>query len=69
VFKLNGAGITLQESTADGRYLTFYSQQLGGNIEFALPLSGDPTPSSRPLGVFHSGCALSPDIATLLSFE
>src|SRR4030095_15581804 len=44
VYKLNGAGITLQEWTSDGRYLTYYSQQLGGNIEFALPLNGDPKP-------------------------
>ena len=44
VYRLNGAGITLQEWTADGRYLTYYSSQLGGNIEFALPLSGEQKP-------------------------
>src|SRR5262245_51562617 len=44
VYKLNGAGLTLQDWTSDGRYLTYYSQQLGGNIEFALPLNGDPQP-------------------------
>jgi Tol biopolymer transport system component len=44
VYKLTGAGITLQQWTSDGRYLTFYSPQLGGNIEFALPLDGDPQP-------------------------
>ena len=42
VYKLNGAGITLQEWTPT--YLTYYSQQLGGNIEFALPLTADPKP-------------------------
>ena len=44
VYTFTGAGITLQEWTADGRYLTYYSPQLGGNIEFALPLNGDPKP-------------------------
>jgi len=44
VYRLNGAGITLQDWTSDGRYLTYYSQQLGGNIEFALPLTGEPKP-------------------------
>jgi Tol biopolymer transport system component len=42
VYKLNGAGITLQEWTPN--YLLYYSQQLGGNIEFALPLTGEPKP-------------------------
>ena len=42
VYKLNGAGITLQEWTPN--YLMYYSQQLGGNIEFALPLTADPKP-------------------------
>ena len=36
---LTGFGITLQEWTADGKYLTYYASQLGGNILFALPLS------------------------------
>jgi Tol biopolymer transport system component len=44
VYKFTGAGINLQEWTADGRYLTYYSPQLGGNIEFALPLSGEMKP-------------------------
>src|SRR4029453_15503648 len=44
LYRLNGAGITLQEFTSDGRYLTYYSQQLGGNIEFALPLTGEQKP-------------------------
>ena len=60
VYKLNGAGITLQEWTPN--YLTYYSQQLGGNIEFALPLTSDPKPvevarSQFPMLAAH----LSPD--------
>jgi hypothetical protein len=35
---LNGAGITVQDWTP--KYLTFYSQQLGGNIEFAAAGTG-----------------------------
>jgi len=62
VYKLNGAGITLQEWTADGRYLTYYSPQLGGNIEFALPLSGE----AKPVQIARSeyvilAARLSPD--------
>jgi Tol biopolymer transport system component len=60
VYKLNGADITLQEWTPN--YLTYYSQQLGGNIEFALPLTSDPKPievarSQFPMLAAH----LSPD--------
>jgi Tol biopolymer transport system component len=60
VYKLNGAGITLQEWTPN--YLMYYSQQLGGNIEFALPLTSDPKPievarSQFPMLAAH----LSPD--------
>ena len=60
VYKLNGAGITLQEWTSN--YLMFYSQQLGGNIEFALPVTADPKPieiarSQFPMLAVH----VSPD--------
>jgi len=62
LYTLNGAGITVQDWTA--KYLTFYSQQLGGNIEFALPLTdtGEPKPieiarSQFPMLAAH----LSPD--------
>jgi len=42
VYKLNGAGIVLQEWTP--RYLIFVSQQLGGNIVFALPTADEASP-------------------------
>jgi Tol biopolymer transport system component len=44
VYEIAGAGTVLSEWTADGRYLTYYSPQLGGYIQFALPLSGDRKP-------------------------
>jgi Tol biopolymer transport system component len=44
VYKLNGAGIQLTDWSRDGRYLNFYSTQLGGNILFALPLEGERKP-------------------------
>jgi Tol biopolymer transport system component len=62
VYTLSGAGTTLQEWTADGRYLTYYSPQLGGNIEFALPLTGDPKPIQVARSEFVMFAArLSPD--------
>ena len=62
VYKLNGAGITLQEWTADGRYLTYYTQQLGGNIEFALPLTGEQKPIEVARSQYFMFAAhLSPD--------
>ena len=62
IYKLNGAGITLQEWTSDGRYLTYYAQQLGGNIEFALPLAGEQSPLEVARSQFTMFAArLSPD--------
>jgi Tol biopolymer transport system component len=62
LYALNGAGITVQDWTA--KYLTFYSQQLGGNIEFALPLTGTGEP--KPVEIARSqfpmlAAHLSPD--------
>jgi Tol biopolymer transport system component len=42
--KLTGSGINLRDWTADGRYITYYSEQLGGSIVFAIPLEGERTP-------------------------
>jgi len=44
VYKFSGARLVLQEWTSNGRYLTYYSPQLGGNVVFALPLSGEQKP-------------------------
>ena len=42
--KLTGAGTNLREWSPDGRFLYYYSPQLGGNIMFAVPLDGERTP-------------------------
>ena len=62
VYTLSGANIQLSEWTADGRYITYYSPQLGGNVVFALPLSGE----QKPIEVVRSQfpllhARLSPD--------
>jgi Tol biopolymer transport system component len=62
VYKLNGAGITLTDWSLDGRYLNFFSQQLGGNILFALPIEGDRKPIEAARSEFQIVAArLSPD--------
>ena len=62
LYKLNGAGITLTDWSLDGRYLNFFSQQLGGNILFALPIEGDRKPIEAARSEFQIVAArLSPD--------
>src|SRR5262245_49597747 len=62
LYKLNGAGIQLTDWSLDGRYLNFYSVQLGGNILFALPLEGERKPVEAARSEFQILAArLSPD--------
>jgi Tol biopolymer transport system component len=62
LYKLNGAGIQLTDWSLDGRYLNFYSVQLGGNILFALPLEGERKPIEAARSEFQILAArLSPD--------
>ena len=44
LYQLPGAGIVLSDWSLDGKYLNYYSAQLGGNIIFALPLAGERQP-------------------------
>jgi Tol biopolymer transport system component len=62
VHTFSGTNISLFEWTADGRYITYYSPQLGGNVVFALPLAGEPKPVEvvrSPFAMAHA--RLSPD--------
>ncbi len=62
VSTLNAATTNLLEWTDDGQYLTFYSAQLGGNIVFAVPLSGERKPIELARAQFPMIHArLSPD--------
>ena len=62
LYKLNGAGIQLTDWSADGRYLNYYSVQLGGNIIFALPLEGERKPIEAARSQFELLAArFSPD--------
>jgi Tol biopolymer transport system component len=62
LYQLNGAGIQLTDWSLDGRYLNFYSVQLGGNILFALPLEGERKPIEAARSEFQIlGARLSPD--------
>ncbi len=62
LYKLNGAGIQLTDWSLDGKYLNYYSVQLGGNILFALPLEGDRKPIEAARSEFQILAArLSPD--------
>jgi Tol biopolymer transport system component len=63
LYKSN-APVVLTDWSMDGRYLTFYSTDLGGGAIFALPLSG--TGERKPIEIFRSkfqltGPRLSPD--------
>jgi Tol biopolymer transport system component len=44
LYKLPGAGIVLSDWSLDGRFLNFYSAQLGDSILYALPLEGERKP-------------------------
>ena len=44
LYKLPGAGIVLTDWSLDGRFLNYYSPQLGGNLILALPLAGERQP-------------------------
>jgi len=62
LYKLNGAGIQMTDWSLDGKYLNFYSTQLGGNILFALPLEGERKPIEAARSEFQIlGARLSPD--------
>jgi Tol biopolymer transport system component len=63
LYKSN-APLVLTDWSMDGRYLTFYSTDLGGGAIFALPLNG--TGERKPIEIFRStfqltGPRLSPD--------
>jgi Tol biopolymer transport system component len=63
LYKSN-APLVLNDWSMDGRYLTYYSTDLGGGAIFALPLSG--TGERKPIEIFRSkfqltGPRLSPD--------
>ncbi len=60
----NNAPLTLTDWSQDGRYLTYFSSDLGGGAIFALPLAG--TGERKPIEIFRSkfqvtGPRLSPD--------
>lgn len=44
LYKLPGAGIVLTDWSLDGRFLSYYSTQLGESILYALPLAGERKP-------------------------
>src|SRR5215472_8665587 len=63
LYKSN-APVVLTDWSMDGRYLTYYSTDLGGGALFALPLAG--TGERKPIEIFRSkfqltGPRLSPD--------
>src|SRR5262245_38295228 len=63
LYKSN-APLTLTDWSQDGRYLTYFSSDLGGGAIFALPLAG--TGERKPIEIFRSkfqvtGPRLSPD--------
>ena len=63
LYKSN-APLVLTDWSMDGRYLTFYTTDLGGGAIFALPLAG--TGERKPIEIFRSkfqltGPRLSPD--------
>jgi Tol biopolymer transport system component len=63
LYKSN-APLVLTDWSMDGRYLTYYSTDLGGGALFALPLTG--TGERKPIEIFRSkfqltGPRLSPD--------
>src|SRR5205085_12083508 len=63
LYKSN-APLVLNDWSMDGRYLTYYSSDLGGGAIFALPLNG--TGERKPIEFFRSksqltGPRLSPD--------
>lgn len=63
LFKSN-APIVLTDWSMDGRYLTFYSTDLGGGTIYALPLAG--SGERKPIEILRSpsqltGPRLSPD--------
>jgi Tol biopolymer transport system component len=63
LYKSN-APLVLTDWSMDGRYLTYYSTDLGGGAIFALPLAG--TGERKPIEIFRSksqltGPRLSPD--------
>src|SRR5262245_1026428 len=69
LYKLNGAGIQLTDWSLDGRYLSYYSVQLGGNILFALPLEGERKPIEAARSDFQILAArMSPD-SRLLAYR
>jgi len=60
----SNAPLVLTDWSMDGRYLTYYSTDLGGGTLFALPLTG--TGERKPIEIFRSkfqltGPRLSPD--------
>jgi Tol biopolymer transport system component len=60
----NNAPLVLTDWSMDGKYLTYYSTDLGGGALFALPLAG--TGERKPIELFRSkfqltGPRLSPD--------
>lgn len=60
----SNAPLVLTDWSQDGRYLTYYSTDLGGGAIFALPLTG--TGERKPIEIFRSksqltGPRLSPD--------
>ena len=44
LYQLPGAGINLTDWSMDGRFLNYFGLQLGGNILFSLPLTGERQP-------------------------
>jgi Tol biopolymer transport system component len=69
LYKLPGAGIQLTDWSLDGRYLSYYSVQLGGNILFALPLEGERKPIEAARSDFQILAArMSPD-SRLLAYR
>jgi Tol biopolymer transport system component len=69
LFTLPGYDAALEEWTADNRYITYYAPQLGGNIQFALPLVGEQSPIELARSRFPMVAArLSPD-NRLLAFR
>jgi Tol biopolymer transport system component len=62
LYQLPGFGIVLTDWSLDGRYLSYYSVQLGESILYALPLEGE----RKPVELYRSkfqvlGARISPD--------
>ena len=62
LYRLPGFNYRLTEWSADGRFLLYYSPQLGGNVLFGLPLTGEREPVEMVRSEFDMlGARLSPD--------